>query len=75
LLGERQTFTKKKELLSQQNQFLSTDNDQKEKQLQESQLHSQLEVLEKSLRHWEQNNFSVKECILRLLGLKLLNSP
>ncbi len=49
--------------MGQQNQLLSTDNDAKEKQLHENEIHTQLEVLEKSLRHYQQNNFHMREFI------------
>jgi hypothetical protein len=55
-------LVKRKELLGQQNQLLAPETDAKEKLLRDSETHAQLEVLEKSLKHYEQNNYSMKEC-------------
>lgn len=64
LIASKQIYMKRKELLGQQNQVLSSECDVKEKTLRDDEMHTQLEVLEKSLKHYEQNNFTMKECIL-----------
>jgi hypothetical protein len=46
------------------NADISTQNEQKKKQLADNDNNTQLEILEKSLRHYEQNNFHMAECIL-----------
>ncbi|PRP85001.1 coiled-coil domain containing 2 [Planoprotostelium fungivorum] len=61
---EKQVLSKRKELIGQQNQVLSANNDAKERLLRENESHGQIEILEKSLRHYEQNNFHIKEYIL-----------
>lgn len=63
VLNEKQSYLKRKELLMQQNQYLTEQNETKDKTLRDNEMHSQLEVLEKSLRHYEQNNFSMREYI------------
>lgn len=49
--------------MNQQNVFLSQDIESKEKNLKENEVHKQLEVLEKSLKHYEQNNFAMRDYI------------
>lgn len=65
---------KKLELLKQNNQVLAIEQEKANRQFLESELHSQLLVLEKSLKSWEQNNFVMKEYILSLMKLNILNN-
>eukprot|EP01116_Phalansterium_solitarium_P013016 TRINITY_DN2984_c0_g1_i1.p1 TRINITY_DN2984_c0_g1~~TRINITY_DN2984_c0_g1_i1.p1 ORF type:complete len:583 (-),score=266.64 TRINITY_DN2984_c0_g1_i1:380-2128(-) len=63
LAAEKRFLLKRKELLSQNNGLLANTNDAKERQLRDSDVHSQLELQEKSLRHYMQNNFTSSEYI------------
>lgn len=59
---EKNDWGKRRDLLGQENQLLAPETDAKEKLLRDNETHGQLEVLEKSLKHYEQNNHSMKEC-------------
>eukprot|EP00026_Physarum_polycephalum_P003825 Phypoly_transcript_03841.p1 GENE.Phypoly_transcript_03841~~Phypoly_transcript_03841.p1 ORF type:complete len:573 (-),score=114.28 Phypoly_transcript_03841:617-2107(-) len=63
LTGEKNKLMYRREMIVRQIQVIQTQNDQKKKQLADNDNNTQLEILEKSLRHYEQNNFHMSEYI------------
>eukprot|EP01112_Ceratiomyxa_fruticulosa_P015167 TRINITY_DN4433_c0_g1_i2.p1 TRINITY_DN4433_c0_g1~~TRINITY_DN4433_c0_g1_i2.p1 ORF type:complete len:363 (+),score=105.50 TRINITY_DN4433_c0_g1_i2:883-1971(+) len=64
MLKDKHRLTYRREMLAKQVSQLNQDIEHKKKKLQDSDTHQQLEVLEKSLRHYAQNNYHMQEYIL-----------
>lgn len=64
MIKDKQRLMYRREMLAKQVSQLNQDIEHKKKKLQDSDTHQQLEVLEKSLRHYAQNNYHIQEYIL-----------